>query len=159
MGQIWGALGDWSFTLLVLSVWFSKCLRHCKQVLLVSTAQGFLTDKMQISKTSSEPSALVRDLLSAVHVVGFRKKDDWCLLAGSATRVTPEKVRGPCQPEPTLPRASLCRVLVHAWPPTCLSSALALDCQLPHHCQVRIIKLYCTTTVHGFYFLVSYYGT
>ena len=76
LGETLGGLGDWSLRLLVLSVLFSKCLRHQKQLLLEPTAQGFLTDKMQMIKTPREPSALVKDLLGAVIVVGFEKKDD-----------------------------------------------------------------------------------
>ena len=75
---------------------FLKCLRHQKQLLLVPTPQGSLTEKMQVSKTSSESLALIKELLGVVIVVGYKKKDDWCLLKCAGMGVTPKKVWGPC---------------------------------------------------------------
>lgn len=81
---------DQAFTVSVVSV-VPECLRHHKQLLLVPS-QGILTDKMQVSKASSESSALIKELLSVVIVVGCKKEDNWCLRKGAGMGVPPRKV-------------------------------------------------------------------
>lgn len=117
------------------------------------TSQGALTDKIQVRKTSSESSALIKDLLSVVIVVRHKKQGNWCLRKGTGMGVSPEKVRGPHWFEPELfgspfwqvHRASMS--LEPAFPVLCHYTLS----ELPHHCQADLIKS-CWRRIAGFYF-------
>ena len=64
-----------------------KVSEAAEKLLLVPTPQSSLTNKVQVSKISSESSALIKNLLTVVIVRGYKKKDDWCLLTCTGMHV------------------------------------------------------------------------